>query len=144
MARLLTLLLLYKAGYEVGRYISLEKIVEESKESYYETLNKSSIGWHEGKHDLFIWLSYLFGSILAAYKEFEGRVGLVEKRKGNKSYRVEQAIMSVLGTFTKEDIRNACPDVSYSTINRVFEKLKEEGTIESLGKGRNAKWRRLK
>lgn len=144
ISRLLTLLLLYKYEYIVGRYISLEKLIEESKSSYYETLNQSSIGWHKGSHNIFIWLDYFLGTLLAAYKEFEERVGLINKRKGNKSYRIEQAIKSVLGTFTKEDIRNACPDVSESTINRVFSTLKKEKIIEVLGKGRNAKWKRLK
>jgi len=144
ISRLLTLLLLYKYDYKVGRFISLEKIIEESKSSYYKTLNKSSIGWHDGDHNLFIWLEYFLGTLLAAYKKFEDRVGLVKSKKGNKSYRVEQAVKNVLGTFTKEDIRNACPDVSESTINRVFRKLKDEGEIEVLGKGRNAKWKRLK
>ena len=143
MARLLTLLLLYKYDYKVGRYISLEKIIEESKSNYYEALKKSSVGWHEGSHNLFIWLDYFLGILLAAYKEFEDRVGLVRNKRGNKSYRVEQAIKSTLGTFEKEDIRNACPDVSESTINRVFKKLKEKEVIELLGKGRNAKWKRL-
>ena len=144
LSRLLTLLLLYKYDHKVGRYISLERIIEESKSSYYETLNKSSMGWHDGNHNLFIWLDYFLGTLLAAYKEFEDRVGLVKSKKGNKSYRVEQAVKNVLGTFTKEDIRNACPDVSDSTINRVFRKLKKEGEIEVLEKGRNAKWKRLK
>ena len=144
MSRLLTLLLLYKYEYKVGRFISLEKIIEESKSSYYETLNKSSVGWHSGDHNIFIWLNYFLGTLLAAYKEFEERVGFVKNKKGNKSYRVEQAVKSVLGTFTKEDIRHACPDVSDSTINRVFKKLKEEGVIEVLGKGRSAEWKRLK
>ncbi|MBM7624266.1 Fic family protein [Sporohalobacter salinus] len=143
MARLLTLLLLYKYDYKVGRYISLEKVIAESKSNYYEALNKSSVGWHEGDHNIFIWLNYFLGTLLAAYKEFEDKVGLVRNKKGNKSYRVEQAIKSTLGKFEKEDIRNACPDVSESTINRVFKKLKEEGVIELLGKGRNAKWKRL-
>lgn len=144
MARLLTLLMLYKLGYEVGRYISLEKIIEQSKESYYETLKKSSIGWHEGDHNVFIWLEYFIGTILAAYKEFEDRVGLVIETRGNKSERVEKSIKSILGAFTKEDIRNACPDISDSTINRVFKKLKDEGVIEVLNQGRTAEWRRLK
>ena len=144
LSRLLTLLLLYKYDHKVGRYISLERIIEESKSSYYETLNKSSMGWHDGNHNLFIWLDYFLGTLLAAYKEFEDRVGLVKSKKGNKSYRVEQAVKNVLGTFTKEDIRNTCPDVSDSTINRVFRKLKKEGEIEVLEKGRNAKWKRLK
>lgn len=144
VSRLLTLLLLYKYDYKVGRYISLEKIIEESKSSYYETLNKSSVGWHDGDHNIFIWLDYFLGTLLAAYKEFENRFGTVKNKKGNKSYRVEQAVKNVLGTFTKEEIRQACPDVSDSTINRVFKKLKKEGVIEVLGKGRSAKWKRLK
>lgn len=144
MARLLTLLLLYKSGFEVGKFISLEKIIEDSKESYYETLNKSSMLWHEGKHDLFIWVEYLFGTLLAAYREFENRVGIVSNKRGNKSERVEKSIEKFLGNFTKEDIRNLCPEVGESTINRVLEKLREEGKIQSIGKGRNAKWKRLK
>jgi Fic family protein len=144
VSRLLTLLLLYKYKYKLGRYISLEKIIENSKSSYYKTLNKSSVGWHDGDHNIFIWLDYFLGSLLAAYKEFENRVGTVKNKKGNKSYRVEQAVKNILGTFTKEDIRQACPDVSDSTINRVFRKLKKEEVIEVLGKGRSAKWKRLK
>ena len=107
-------------------------------------MNKSSVGWHDGVHNIFIWLDYFLGTLLAAYKEFENRVGIVKNKKGSKSYRVEQAVKNVLGTFTKEDIRQACPDVSDSTINRVFRKLKKEGVIEVLGKGRSAKWKRLK
>ncbi|WP_202710312.1 Fic family protein [Sporosalibacterium faouarense] len=144
MARLLSLLMLYKYGYEVGKYISLERIIEESKASYYDTLYKSSIGWNEGNHNIFIWLEYFLGTILAAYKEFESRVGLIKNKKGNKSHRVEEAIMNVLGTFSKEDIRNACPDVSESTLNRVFKELKDTKKIEPINKGRSAKWRRLK
>lgn len=143
MARLLTLLLLYQYDYKVGSYISLEKIIEQSKANYYEALKKSSVGWHEGEHNIFIWLDYFFSTLLAAYDEFEDRVGLIKNKKGNKSYRVEQAIKRTLGKFEKEDIRKACPDVSESTINRVFKKMKEEGVIKLLGKGRNAKWKRL-
>ena len=144
ISRLLTLLLLYKYDHKVGRYISLEKIIEDSKSSYYKTLNKSSIGWHEGKHNLFFWLEYFLGTLLAAYKEFEERVGMVKSKKGNKSYRVEQAVKNIIGTFSKDDIRNACPDVSDSTIDRVLRQLKKDNVIEVLGKGRNAKWKRLK
>ena len=144
ISRLLTLLLLYKYDYQVGRYISLEKIIEDSKSSYYKILKKSSIGWHDGEHNIFFWLEYFLGTLLAAYKEFEDRVGLVEMKKGNKSYRVEQAVKNIIGTFSKDDIRNACPDVSDSTINRVFKQLKKEEFIDVLGKGRNAKWKRLK
>ena len=82
IGRLLTLLLLYKAGYEVGRYISLERIVEESKETYYDALYKSSQGWHEAKHDLRPWWDYFLGTLIAAYKEFEQRVGTITSARG--------------------------------------------------------------
>lgn len=143
MSRLLTLLLLYKYDYLVGRYISLEKVIEDSKESYYETLRKSSTNWHDGDHSVYPWLEYFLGTILVAYEEFESRVGHVENKKGNKEFRIEEAIKNILGIFTKDDIRKACPDISESTINRVFNKLKDEKAIEVIGKGRNAKWRRL-
>jgi len=142
MARLLTLLLLYQFGFEVGRYISLEKIIEESKEEYYETLRKSSIGWHEGTNDIFPWINYLLGTFVAAYKDLESRVGVITSQKGGKSQRVHAFIDKKLGYFTKSDIRNACPDVSEATINRVLSELKEQQLIESVGLGRNAKWKK--
>lgn len=143
MARLLALLLLYHFDYEVGRYISLEKIIEESKESYYETLQQSSIGWHEHRNDIFPWINYFIGTIIRAYKELEERVGDIETGRGSKTTRIEEYIESKLGYFTKEDIRSACPDVSESTINRVLNKLKEEKKIAPTGKGRSANWRKL-
>lgn len=143
MSRLLTLLLLYKSGFEVGRFISIEKIIEESKETYYESLNKSSMLWHDGKHNIEIWLEYFLGVILNAYKQLEERVGLVSNVRGGKSERIEKAIEGKLGYFTKEEIRNICPDVAEATVNRVFDKLKSEKKIEVVGKGRNAKWKKL-
>lgn len=143
MSRLLTLLLLYKSGFEVGRFISLEKIIEDSKETYYEALNKSSMLWHDGKNNLNIWLEYFLGVIIRAYKELEDRVGWVQNTKGSKSQRIQKAIEGKLGYFTKADIRTLCPDVAEATINRVFEKLKAEGEIQSVGKGRNTRWRKI-
>lgn len=143
MSRLLTLLLLYQSGFEVGRFISLEKIIEDSKETYYEALNKSSMLWHDGKNNFQIWLEYFLGVIIKAYKELEDRVGCIENTKGCKSERIERAIEGKLGYFTKNEIRTICPDVGESTINRVFEKLKVEGKIEAVGKGRNSKWKKL-
>lgn len=105
MARLLTLLFLYHFGYEVGRYISLERMIETSKERYYDTFQKSSIGWHDSRHDVIPWINYLIGTIVCAYKELEERVGVVETGKGNKTVRVEEFIENKLGFFTKEDIR---------------------------------------
>ena len=87
-ARLLTLLLLYHFDYQVGRYISLERIFEESKESYYETLEKSSQEWHQGQHNLLPWMTYFWGVLLRAYKEFEGRVGTLTTGKGNKAHHI--------------------------------------------------------
>ncbi len=140
MSRLLTLLLLYKEGFEVGKFISIEKIIEDSKETYYEALNKSSMLWHDGNHNLLIWIEYFLGVIIRAYKELEERVGFVTNIKGGKSTRVEKAIEGKLGYFTKEDIRKICPEVAESTINRVFAKLKNEDKIKVIGSGRNAKW----
>ncbi|MGE7696671.1 Fic family protein [Lysinibacillus sp. NPDC094177] len=143
MARLLTLLLLYQFGFEVGRYISLEKIIEDSKEGYYETLRKSSIGWHENINDIFPWVNYLLGTFVAAYKDLESRVGIIESQKGSKSQRIHTFIEKKLGYFTKADIRNACPDVSEATINRVLNELKEKKIITPEGLGRNAKWKKI-
>jgi Fic family protein len=142
VARLLTLLLLYQEGFEVGRYISLEKVIEDTKSSYYETLYHSSQGWHENDHDIFPWVNYLLSTFLAAYKELESRVGMVQSGKGNKAMRVHNYIENKIGYFTKEDIRSACPDVSESTINRVLKELKEQGHIEATSLGRSAKWKK--
>ncbi|MEF9935127.1 MAG: Fic family protein [Clostridium sp.] len=143
MSRLITLLLLYQAGFEVGRFISLEKIIEDSKDTYYESLNKSSMLWHDGKNNFLIWLEYFLGVIIRAYKELEERVGCIESTRGSKGNRVEATIEGKLGFFTKSDIRNICPDVGDATINRVFDKLKSQGKIEPTGKGRNTRWKKI-
>ncbi len=140
MARLLTLLLLYKFDYEVGRYISLEKLIEKTKESYYDTLYTSSQGWHEGEHTLFPWLEYFLGFILAAYREFEERVGKVASYKGSKSQRIKEAINHFIGDFTIAHIERVCPDISRPTIYRVLKELKDEGFIKVIEVGRNARW----
>ncbi|WP_342514856.1 Fic family protein [Sporosarcina sp. FSL K6-1522] len=143
MARLLTLLLLYQFGFEVGRYISLEKIIEDSKESYYETLRQSSQGWHDNQNNILPWVNYLLGTLIAAYKELEERVGIIETQKGNKAARVRGFIEHKIGFFTKADIRQACPDVSEATINRVLNELKAENSIAVDGLGRSAKWKKI-
>ncbi|WKB35804.1 Fic family protein [Terrilactibacillus sp. S3-3] len=104
MARILTLLLLYKFDYEVGRYISLEKMIENTKESYYETLLQSSQGWHENTNNVFPWINYLLSTFIAAYKELESRVEMVQTGKGNKAARVKKFIENKIGYFTKKDI----------------------------------------
>ncbi|MCC9622002.1 Fic family protein [Thalassospira sp. MA62] len=140
MARLLTLLMLYQSGFEVGRYISLEKIIEERKEDYYESLRLSSIHWHDNRQNPFHWINYLLSVILAAYKELESRVGLVTTGSQNKTVRIRRFVEGRISPFTKTDVRNACPDISEATINRVLRELRDEGVIASSGLGRSAKW----
>lgn len=143
IARLLTLLLLYQFGFEVGCYISLEKIIEDSKESYYETLRQSSQGWHDNQNNILPWVNYLLGTLIAAYKELEERVGIIETKKGSKAARVRGFIEHKIGFFTKADIRQACPDVSEATINRVLNELKADNSIAVDGLGRSAKWKKI-
>lgn len=140
MARLLTLLMLYQSGFEVGRYISLEKIIEERKEDYYESLRLSSIHWHDNRQNPFHWINYLLSVVLAAYKELESRVGLVTTGSQNKTVRIRRFVEGRISPFTKTDVRNACPDISEATINRVLRELRDEGVIASSGLGRSAKW----
>ena len=139
IARLLTLLLLYKAGYQVGRYISLERINENTKDSYYETLLGSSENWHEGQHDPFPWISYFYGVLLAAYKEFESRVGVFSK-KGSKTEQVQAAIQEFFVPFQLSDVKRICPNASIDLIRKVMKELQKEGKIKCKSKGRYSKW----
>ena len=143
IGRLLTLMLLYQAGYEVGRYISLERIVEESKETYYEVLLKSSHGWHEAKHDLRPWWNYFLGTLIAAYREFEERVGTITTAKGSKREMVQQAVKRLPDRFRIAELQRVCPGVSYPTLKRALEDLKRQKKVRCLGKGRDAHWERI-
>jgi len=140
MARLLTLLLLYRAGYEVGRYVSLEQIVEGSKESYYEALGLSSKRWHEGHHDLVPWAEYLLGTLLAAYREFEARVGTLSSVRGAKTEMVLQAFERLPAQFRLVDLERACPGVTRDMIRVVLNRLKNEERVEAVGRGAGARW----
>jgi Fic family protein len=140
MARLLTLQLLYHFDYAVGRFISLERIFEESKESYYETLEASSQGWHEAVHDIAPWLDYFWGALLRAYKEFEERVGTIERGRGAKGDRVRAEILKRQRPFSISEIEEACPGISRDMVRVVLRAMKAEGRIEPSGKGRGAKW----
>lgn len=144
MARLLTVLLLYYYGYEVSRYISLERVIEQTKESYHETLHKSSQGWLKGKHDALPWIEYFLSTILAAYKEFESRFTRISSGRGSKTDIVLNAIDSFIGDFSISDLEKTCPDVSIDMIRHVLKKLKKEGQVASLGQGRFARWRKIK
>jgi Fic family protein len=144
MSRLMTLWLLYIGDFQVGRYISLEKVIEDSKETYYDALAKSTSGWHEGTHDLQPWLQYFLGIVIAAYKEFEERTSILGGR-GSKRARIERFIKTSLSDeFTVSDLRNASPGASDSYITRILIDLKEQGVIERIGAGRGSRWRRLR
>ena len=140
VGRLLTLLLLYGQGYEVGRYISLERIIEESKETYYDALEASSQGWHEYRHDVAPWLGYFWGMLLRAYGEFEERVGTLAKGRGSKTAQVRRAVERRVAPFAISDIERECPGVSRDMIRVVLRQLRDEGVIVSRGRGRGAKW----
>jgi Fic family protein len=141
MARLLTLLLLYKEGYGVGRYISLERIVESQRDGYYDTLFESSQGWHQGRHTLLPWWEYFLGVVLlTAYRELEGRTGRITSGHGAKSDLVERTVEHLPYRFRLADVLRACPGVSRPTINRVLQRLRQEGRIELVKSGRAAAW----
>lgn len=139
-ARLLTMLLLYHFDYQVGRFISLERIFEESKESYYETLEVSSQGWHENKHNVMPWLNYFWGTLLRAYKEFEDRVGTIRGGRGSKTEQVKEAVLRKITPFSISDIESDCPGVSRDMIRVVLNKMRDDKLITLKGKGRASKW----
>lgn len=140
ISRLLTLMLLYHFNYDVGRYISLERIFEESKETYYESLEASSQNWHSGKHNPNPWLNYFWGTLLRAYREFEERVGNVADGKGTKTDIIRQAVFRRIGPFAISEIESACPGISRDMVRLVLRQLRDEGVISAHGKGRGAKW----
>lgn len=140
VSRLLLLLQLYHLGYEVGRYISLERLIEEHKDRYYETLAQSSEGWHEGEHDPWPYINYLLFIIKLAYREFEERLGQVGSPRGAKTEMVLKAIRQQRGKFRLADIERACPGVGREWIRAQMAKLKESGELICEGKGPAARW----
>ena len=142
VSRLLTLLALYQHGYEVGRYISLERLVEQSKEDYYENLNRSSQRWHEGKHEFTPWLNFFLAIIRRGHVEFEQRAGQVKAPRGAKTALVEAAIDAQFGLFSVAEIQQACPGVSLDMIRHLLQRLKG-ARVECVGRGHAAKWRKI-
>ncbi len=141
MARLLTLLLLYQSGFEVGRYISLEYLIENQREGYYDALYKSSQDWHEGEHTLLPWWEYFLGvMLLAAYRELERRTGELTTARGAKTELVLAAIRKLPERFRYADLAQAYPNVSRPTIKRVLARLREDGAVECIKSGRDAIW----
>lgn len=141
-SRLLTLLLLYHQGYEVGRYISIERIIERTKESYYEVLEKCSNGWHDGRHAVIPWIEYYYSILLAAYDEFEQRANILVSGRGSKTGMVKNAIAGFVSDFTVSDIQQACPLVSIDMIRHILKQLKADGQIEIISRGQHARWRK--
>lgn len=141
-SRLLLLLQCYHLGFEVGRYISLERLIEENKERYYETLEHSSRGWHEGKHDPWPYINYVLFILKTAYKEFEQRVGQVKEPKGAKTALVEAAVASFASQFTLAAVERACPGVSRDMIRKVLRDMQKAGKIKALGRGPGAVWQK--
>lgn len=142
VSRLLLLLQCYHLGIEVGRYISLERLIEQNKERYYETLNLSSQGWHEGTHDPWPYLGYLCFIIKTAYREFEEQIGRLKSPRGEKTDMIVRAIEKSISNFSVGDLRKECPGVSIDMIRRVLKDLQAEGRIECLGRGQMAVWRK--
>lgn len=143
MARLITLLLLYQAGYEVGRYVSLEKCIEDTKDQYYATLKKSSEGWHEGTNDVRPWVEYFLTMLVEAHQRFEQRIGDLDRGRGWKSRQVEMVIQHLMGDFSVADLVDRCPGITGPTIRQVLARMSKKGTIASISKGRNARWRKV-
>jgi len=144
MARLISLWLLYICGHDVGRYISVEKLIEESKETYYEALKQSTVDWHEGEHDLGPWSDYFLGIVIAAYTEFENRTNLVKGRGSKKALILAFIRSSLSNEFTVAQVREAAPGVSDAYISKVLSDLKQAQMIEPIGSGRGARWRHLR
>ncbi|MCQ2529213.1 MAG: Fic family protein [Saccharofermentans sp.] len=135
MSRLLTTLLLYKSGYVVGRYISLEKKIQLTKDDYYDVLGKSSQDWLEGEHDDTPFEKYLLGIILAAYRDFEDRVNMVGEKLSARDM-VERAVNRKIGKFTKSDIMELCPEIGRGSVENMLKAMCDEGLIKKEGKGR--------
>ena len=143
MSRLLTTLLLYRNGFYVGKYISLEAKIAKNKDLYYDALGRAQIGWHEGKEDVVPFIKYLLGTVLAAYRDFADRFALVEIKLPALE-TVRRAALNKIGRFTKQDIRELCPSLSISSIEGGLRKLVSAGELKREGSGKNICYYRLK
>ena len=143
MSRLLTTLLLYRSGFYVGRYISLEAKIAKNKDLYYNALNSSQHGWHEGREDAVPFIKYVLGTILAAYKDFEDRFSLVEEKLPAVEM-VRKATQQKIGRFTKQDIRELCPSLSVSSVEGALRRMVDGGEIGREGSGRATCYHRIK
>lgn len=142
VSRLLLLLACYHLGFEVGRYVSLERLIEQNKERYYETLEESSQRWHEGRHDPWPYINFVLYILKTAYREFEERVGQVSSPKGAKTELIVSAVGRTTGPFRVADLQRECPGVSLDLIRQVLKDLRTSGRVECLGRGQSAKWQK--
>ena len=142
VSRLMLLLQSYHLGYEVGRYISLERLIEQNKERYYETLEQSSRGWHKGKHDPWLYINFVLYTLKTAYKEFEERVGQIASPRGAKTELIINMIGRQRDPFRISDIQKECPGVSLDLIRSVLKKLRLSRRVKCLGRGQNAEWQK--
>jgi Fic family protein len=144
VSRLLWLLQSYQLGYEVGRYLSLERLVEEHKDRYYETLELSSRGWHDGAHDPWPYINFVLFVLKTAYKEFEERLGQTAAPRGEKTEVVLRAIDGAHERFRVSDLQRACPGVGVDLIRATLKRLRAERRVACLGRGRDAEWSKTK
>ncbi|MDR1946754.1 MAG: Fic family protein, partial [Desulfovibrio sp.] len=142
VSRLLLLLQSYHLGFEVGRYVSLERLIEQNKERYYETLEQSSQGWHEGRHDPWPYINYILSIMKAAYREFEESLGQFQNARGEKTSLVLRGIDGFPGSFSVAGLCGKCPGVSVDMIRRVLKNLRAQNKVECLGRGQNARWQK--
>lgn len=143
MSRLLTTLLLYRSGFYVVKYISLEAKIAQNKDLYYDALNRSQHGWHEGTEDVLPFIKYILGIILAAYRDFEDRFAIVEEKLPAIEI-VRKATMNKIGRFTKQDIRELCPALSLSSVEGSLRKMVAAGELKREGAGKATVYYRLK
>ncbi len=143
MSRLLTLLLFYKAGYIVGKYVSMEMLIEKTKETYYEALQGSSVGWHENRNSYESFVKYYLGILLKAYNEFESRVEYLRNRSISKPERIKAVIDKKVGKITKKEIMELCPDISKVTIERTLTDLVKNEYIAKVGAGPSTAYVRI-
>ena len=142
MSRLLTTLLLYRSGFYVGKYISLEAKIAQNKDLYYNALAASQNGWHEETDDPVPFIKYLLGTILSAYRDFEDRFAIVETKRSSIDM-VRLASQNKIGRFSKQDIRELCPALSISSIEGALRKLVENGELRREGTGKNTCYYRV-
>ena len=142
MAKILTLLLLNKSGYEVGRFTSLGKLYDDSNQLLFRKLFSTKDDFERESNDIKKWVEYFLSFVEKSYEDLSDEMNLAVNKKETKTRRIEKIINSTLGYFTKDDIRNQCPDIPEPTINRVFNNLRKSGKLEVVAKGRSAKWKK--